>query len=223
MGIHGRRQRARMAGEALGEVEVLRGAIDVRDGRVAQAVEGIEGLFSGTSRGRPGGCDSMEGATMAPKTNDPLVALRELEVVARRLEVSEEERGGWLSAAGSYSSEFLRLNRTGPAYTKPGAVPLRTSTPTAEPGSFDQALAEFNDLVIPRRGRGGEQHGPVDDRDGRLSTRGVGHASERRDAGNPGRGRSRAGKTAPRGSRPVRHLPNGRDSPSRAQVASYRR
>jgi len=87
---------------------------------------------------------------MAPKTNDPLVALRELEVVARRLEVSEEELGGWLSAAGSYSSEFLRLNRTGPAYTKPGAVPLRTSTPTAEPGSFDQALAEFNELVIPR-------------------------------------------------------------------------
>ena len=37
---------ARVPGEPLCEIEILRGAVDVRDGRVAEAVEGVERLES---------------------------------------------------------------------------------------------------------------------------------------------------------------------------------
>jgi hypothetical protein len=48
MGVAGGRERARMPSEALGQVEVLCGPVDVRDGRVAQGVEGVERLGSGS-------------------------------------------------------------------------------------------------------------------------------------------------------------------------------
>src|SRR5437867_7232430 len=46
MGVAGGRERAGMPREALGEVEVLRGAVHVRDRGVAKRVEGIDRLES---------------------------------------------------------------------------------------------------------------------------------------------------------------------------------
>src|SRR5439155_22407214 len=41
MGVDRGRQRARMPGETLGEVEVLRGAVDIRDRRMSERMEGV--------------------------------------------------------------------------------------------------------------------------------------------------------------------------------------
>src|SRR5687768_12934778 len=44
VGVDRGRERARVPGETLGQVEVFRGAVDVRDGRVAKRVEGVDRL-----------------------------------------------------------------------------------------------------------------------------------------------------------------------------------